>query len=485
MDWASEDAHLRERLTALVQLRERMGVSPLPKEVVQALEERGRRAEQQQEQQQQEQQQQEGQQQPSQQAGVAGAVGRQGRAPDDEEGGLEADEANKLTKALCDQVACALREPPQISTKGDMDMTLLRQHEDVQYIHGCSCPESMAHMLRFSTSDNYDLARFLRARNYDVDKAEAMLRGFLKWREEEHVRTCLLRPDPIELLWQCHSPADHYGHDRIGRPIVIERIGVVRLHKLLRLIEREDFMTRHSRLMEMVMASVRCARRKYGAHVTQHVVIMDLKDLSFRPHPASIPLFRQSIDMDQLPEEYGGTSTRPFPRQQPLPSDWTPPPLEERRHPHVPADEEEQREEDDADGLGATRARDDGPGAGEGNETQHMQAEAEASVDNGSSKRSNSNIGTRIATHCGHCGVGRDNGGCDCDTVNKGKVRKVSTADRNPDSAFNYNHADNGCEHNDDNNGTDEEADVQQHTRVLQLLQRLATTPIDMEHTHV
>jgi hypothetical protein len=76
---------------------------------------------------------------------------------------------------------------------------------------------------QFAVDDDSTLCRFLRARQFDVDKAEKMLREYIEHRERWHLDTILDEEDPLEMLWQHSAPVVHTGYDKIGRPVIIKR----------------------------------------------------------------------------------------------------------------------------------------------------------------------------------------------------------------------------------------------------------------------
>jgi hypothetical protein len=86
-----------------------------------------------------------------------------------------------------------------------------------------SVPTLTAMAPQFALDDDATLCRFLRARQFDVDKAEKMLRDYIEHRELWRLDTILDEEDPLEVLWQHSVPVAHIGYDKIGRPIIIER----------------------------------------------------------------------------------------------------------------------------------------------------------------------------------------------------------------------------------------------------------------------
>lgn len=67
------------------------------------------------------------------------------------------------------------------------------------------------------------LCRFLRARQYDVQKAEKMYTAFIENREKWQLDSILDEDDPLEEFWLRCVPNAHYCYDKIGRPVLYER----------------------------------------------------------------------------------------------------------------------------------------------------------------------------------------------------------------------------------------------------------------------
>ena len=64
--------------------------------------------------------------------------------------------------------------------------------------------------------------RFLRARKYDLDAAEAMLEACLKWRVDQDIRGLVSKPLEVRkmlVIRRCR-PSSYVGFDKLGRPVV-------------------------------------------------------------------------------------------------------------------------------------------------------------------------------------------------------------------------------------------------------------------------
>ena len=90
-----------------------------------------------------------------------------------------------------------------------------------------------APLLRQEDDDDYHLHRFLRANEYDVDKARAMYERMISWRADFGTDTLLsdFRVDAFE-----HIKKDYvhfyYKTDRLGRPVYIEQLGKLNMSSI-------------------------------------------------------------------------------------------------------------------------------------------------------------------------------------------------------------------------------------------------------------
>ncbi|KAL7182770.1 hypothetical protein ACSBR1_041448 [Camellia fascicularis] len=85
-------------------------------------------------------------------------------------------------------------------------------------------------------SDYHTLLRFLRMRDFDLMKAKDMFLQYLKWREEFEVDTIVkeFKFEEYKEVKKCY-PHGFHGVDKYGRPLYIERVGMVDLNAFLQI----------------------------------------------------------------------------------------------------------------------------------------------------------------------------------------------------------------------------------------------------------
>lgn len=147
--------------------------------------------------------------------------------------------------------------------------------------------------------------RFLRARQYDVDKAYAMFDKARQWRKMNNVDSILDKPDAQEHVYEALTPHLDRGYDKMGRPVYIERSGKVNVNNLLKVLTPDMIIRRHIRHQELVLQ--RMKESPVDPNIEKQTVILDLKSLSLRPDSVGMKLFKKTIDIDQnyYPERLG------------------------------------------------------------------------------------------------------------------------------------------------------------------------------------
>ncbi|KAM7541652.1 hypothetical protein Aperf_G00000030148 [Anoplocephala perfoliata] len=126
------------------------------------------------------------------------------------------------------------------------------------------------------------VARWLKARNWDVDKAEKMFRLNLEWRSEnklDDLLTSFIMPEVIEKYF----PGGICGQDKFGRPAFICPAGTIDVFGLMRSVSKTQLALSRYYLMEKFTNEVLPAQaRKMGKPIDQLVVVFDLQHVNRR-----------------------------------------------------------------------------------------------------------------------------------------------------------------------------------------------------------
>ncbi|KAK7406249.1 hypothetical protein VNO78_07872 [Psophocarpus tetragonolobus] len=94
--------------------------------------------------------------------------------------------------------------------------------------------------------DYHTLLRFLRMRDFDISKSKEMFQNYLQWRKEFRVDMLPKEFNFTEYdeVKKCY-PHGYHGVDKYGRPMYIERIGMVDLNKMGQVTTFERFIKHH------------------------------------------------------------------------------------------------------------------------------------------------------------------------------------------------------------------------------------------------
>ncbi|KAJ0180732.1 hypothetical protein K1T71_004136 [Dendrolimus kikuchii] len=131
--------------------------------------------------------------------------------------------------------------------------------------------------------NDHFLLRWLRARQWDADAAEKMLRESLKWREKWGLDTTLHNwkaPDVLEK----HFPSGSTGFDKEGSPIIIVPFVGLDVWGLLHSISKSDVIRMILRHLENYLTLARKQAEQYGENAMKLTVIFDLEGFSIRQY---------------------------------------------------------------------------------------------------------------------------------------------------------------------------------------------------------
>ncbi|KAG6497837.1 hypothetical protein ZIOFF_045743 [Zingiber officinale] len=155
--------------------------------------------------------------------------------------------------------------------------------------------------------DYHTLLRFLRLRNFNMSKAEIMFVNMLKWRDSSGVDLIAkeFKFEEYDAVKKCY-PHGYHGVDKYGRPLYIERIGLVDLNAFFNITTFDRYVKYHIYEQEKTM------NLRYPAcslavkrHIASTTAILDVKGLgtnNFSRPAREIFTEIQRIDSNYYPE---------------------------------------------------------------------------------------------------------------------------------------------------------------------------------------
>eukprot|EP01031_Cornospumella_fuschlensis_P027297 gene27297-32969_t len=172
--------------------------------------------------------------------------------------------------------------------------------------------------------NDFDICRFLVARNLNVEKSLEMINKWYVWYTtpftdfEISPEKRALRPmdlvdgitDEKEALFGELFPFSNIGEDKQGRPIYWEKSGFVARgwSKIRQAFTDDELILRHiGQQNHMTKRRFAQAAEKHNKHINKQVVVMDLKGLPMAPEWAALKNLHRVITLDQdfFPETLG------------------------------------------------------------------------------------------------------------------------------------------------------------------------------------
>jgi len=156
--------------------------------------------------------------------------------------------------------------------------------------------------------DDPYLLRFLRARKFNLAKTLVMWKNFIKWRKENNVDDIMNAKFPEMEEARKYYPHGYFRTDKLGRPIYIERIGLLKFEQLVKVIPLEKlqmyFVQSYERLIHEIFPA--CSKAA-GKRVEQTCYIIDLKGAGIKVFPKLRDIIKlaSAIGQDYYPEILG------------------------------------------------------------------------------------------------------------------------------------------------------------------------------------
>ncbi|XP_055972515.1 SEC14-like protein 4 [Sorex fumeus] len=129
-------------------------------------------------------------------------------------------------------------------------------------------------------ADDYFLLRWLRARNFDLQKSENMLRKHVEFRKQQDL-------DHI-LSWQPSEVVERYdsgglcGYDYDGCPVWFDIIGTLDPKGLLLSASKQELLRKRIKVCEMLLQECERQSQRLGRKIETMVMVFDMEGLSLR-----------------------------------------------------------------------------------------------------------------------------------------------------------------------------------------------------------
>lgn len=125
------------------------------------------------------------------------------------------------------------------------------------------------------------LLRFLRARDFNVEKALHMLQESLKWRSDNNIDDILTEYSMPSVILN-HFPGGWHHQDKDGRPLYILRLGHMDVKGLLKAVGEEGLIKLSLHICEEGMQLINESSLHLGVPVLSWCLLVDLDGLSMR-----------------------------------------------------------------------------------------------------------------------------------------------------------------------------------------------------------
>ncbi|XP_015191506.1 PREDICTED: SEC14-like protein 3 [Polistes dominula] len=139
----------------------------------------------------------------------------------------------------------------------------------------------MADSLQPHHNDQF-LIRWLKARNWNVEAAEKMLRNSLKWRKQWEVDK-LVEYDEPEVMKK-YGPHGICGFDKEGSPVIVVIFGEFDIYGTLHVITKKQLIKTVIKYLERYVKIADEQSKKHGFKAGQLTAIFDLEGFNLKPY---------------------------------------------------------------------------------------------------------------------------------------------------------------------------------------------------------
>ncbi|XP_055589565.1 protein real-time isoform X2 [Uranotaenia lowii] len=129
--------------------------------------------------------------------------------------------------------------------------------------------------------DYQTLLRFLRARDFSIDKSTSMLQESLQWRKEHRIDD-ILGEYKIPAVVDKYFPGGWHHHDKDGRPLYILRLGNMDVKGLLKCVGEDELLKLTLHICEEGLKLMKEATKLFEKPIWNWCLLVDLDGLSIR-----------------------------------------------------------------------------------------------------------------------------------------------------------------------------------------------------------
>lgn len=129
--------------------------------------------------------------------------------------------------------------------------------------------------------DHQTILRFLRARDYNVEKGYGMLVESLQWRRENEIDR-LLEVYKMPSVLQKHFPGGWHHYDNDGRPLYVLRLGHMDVKGLLKAVGEDGLLRLTLNVCEEGLRLMKESTRELERPISNWCLLVDLEGLSMR-----------------------------------------------------------------------------------------------------------------------------------------------------------------------------------------------------------
>lgn len=129
--------------------------------------------------------------------------------------------------------------------------------------------------------DYQTLLRFLRARDFSIDKATVMLQESLQWRKEHRIDD-ILGEYKTPAVVEKYFPGGWHHHDKDGRPLYILRLGTMDVKGLLKSVGEDELLKLTLHICEQGLQLMKEATNLFAKPIWNWCLLVDLDGLSMR-----------------------------------------------------------------------------------------------------------------------------------------------------------------------------------------------------------